>query len=240
MLASPSACTRPGAPRGAPSSFGVIDRICGEPHKHQSRRWEMKLRSKRLVVLGAVIATAAAVAVPVALAVTVSGFLSARTRSSTTVCSVTVFPSGCHGKAEPRPVRGWPHVRPYDRYGLTNHCLDSEVRARASSSTCADPITRSHRRAARSCPADPSAHYLGDAGQSGSPQSFSFRVGAGQSLRRRRRRGGRWATCSSVPVPVDRIHSRPAVVYGGSHEASTAATQACRSARARLGRALAA
>ena len=31
-------------------------------------------------------------------------------------------------------------------------------------------------------PADPSAHYLGDAGQSGSPQSFSFSVHGGQSF----------------------------------------------------------
>jgi hypothetical protein len=31
-------------------------------------------------------------------------------------------------------------------------------------------------------PLNPSANYLGDAGQSGSPQSFSFTVGPGQSF----------------------------------------------------------
>ena len=42
-----------------------------------------------------------------------------------------------------------------------------------------DPFNAFASASSAFVPADPSAHYLGDAGQSGSPQNFSFSVGAG-------------------------------------------------------------
>jgi hypothetical protein len=140
----------------------------------------MKFRSKRLFVLGAVIAVAAAVAVPVALAVTFTGSLSVTDPRQHDRLFRDGLPSDCAGKANPGLI-GDGHVRPFDRYRLTNHtgsplcvhvfmqhaCGFDNAFAQANSTFL---------------PADPSAHYLGDAGQSASPQSFSFRVHGGQSF----------------------------------------------------------
>ena len=138
----------------------------------------MKFRSKRLVVLGAVIATAAAVAVPVALSVTVNGFLSTSDPKQHDRLFRDGFPSGCHLKANPG-LFGDGHKRAYDKYGFTNT---------ASTTKCVQ-VHLEHLCGAENAfaqashafvPSDPSAHYIGDAGQSGSPQSFSFPVGAGR------------------------------------------------------------
>ncbi len=164
----------------------------------------MKLRRKRLVVLGAVIATAAAVAVPVALAVTVSGTLSVTDPRQHDRLFRDGFPSDCAGKLNPGLI-GDGHVRPYDRYRLTNHsgaaicvhvfmqhaCGFDNAFAQANSTFL---------------PADPSAHYLGDAGQSGSPQSFSFRVHGGHSFDVVVDEVDGALHALPCPVPVDREH----------------------------------
>ena len=139
----------------------------------------MKLRRKRLVILGAAVATAVAVAVPVALAVTVNGTLSVTDPRQHDRLVRDGFPSDCAGKANPG-LFGDGHVRPYDRYRLTNH----------GSATCVhvflqhncQPFNAFAQANGVFVPSNPSANYLGDAGQSGSPQSFSFRVHGGHSF----------------------------------------------------------
>ena len=140
----------------------------------------MKLRRKRLVVLGAAIATAAAVAVPVALAVTVNGSLSVTDPRQHDRLFRDGLPSDCAGKANPGLV-GDGHVRPYDRYRLTNHTGAAKCVHVFLQHVCG-PVNAFAQANSTFLPGDPSAHYLGDAGQSGSPQNFSFRVHGGQSF----------------------------------------------------------
>ena len=140
----------------------------------------MKFRSKRLVVLGAVIAAAAAVAVPVALAVTFSGTLSVTDAKQHDRLIRDGSPSGCHGKLNPGLV-GDGHIRPYDRYRLTNHAGSAMCVHVFLQHNC-NPFNAFSQANSTFIPTNPSANYLGDAGQSGSPQSFSFTVGAGHSF----------------------------------------------------------
>jgi hypothetical protein len=139
----------------------------------------MRSRNKRLAVLGAVIATAAAVAVPVALAVTFSGSLSVTDAKQHDRLFRDGFPSGCHGKANPGLI-GDGHTRPYDKYRLTNHSGSTCVHVFLEHACGADDAFAQANSVFLA--SDPSAHYLGDAGQSGSPQSFSFPVHGGQSF----------------------------------------------------------
>jgi len=140
----------------------------------------MKSRSKRLAVLGAALAATAAVAVPVALAVTFSGTLSATDAKQHDRLFRDGFPSGCHGKANPGLI-GDGHTRPYDRYRLTNHSGSGQCVHVFLEHRCGFDDAFGQANSVF-LPSDPSAHYLGDAGQSGSPQSFSFPVHGGQSF----------------------------------------------------------
>ena len=140
----------------------------------------MKFRSKRLFVLGAVIAVAAAVAVPVALAVTFTGSLSVTDPKQHDRLVRDGIPSGCHGKANPGLI-GDGHVRPYDKYRLTNHAGSASCVHVFLQHDC-QPFNAFAQANSTFLPGDPSANYLGDAGQSDSPQSFSFTVPGGHSF----------------------------------------------------------
>jgi hypothetical protein len=143
------------------------------------RRWEMKFKGKRLVVLGAVIAAAVAVAVPVALAVTFGGTLSVTDPKQHDRLVRDDVPSTCHGKANPGLI-GDGHIRPYDKYRLTNHggaqCVHVFLQHNCN------PFNAFSQANSTFIPTNPSLHYLGDAGQSASPQSYSFPVHGGQSF----------------------------------------------------------
>jgi hypothetical protein len=142
----------------------------------------MKSSSKRLAVFCAAVATVAVVAVPVALSVSVTfgGTLSPFDHKQHDRLVRDGFPSTCHGKANPG-LLGDGIARSYDRYRLTNP---------ATTATCVhvflqhlcEPENAFAQANSSFFPGDPSAHYLGDAGQSASPESFSFLVGAGHSF----------------------------------------------------------
>ena len=131
----------------------------------------MKVKSKRLLVLGAALATAAAVAVPAALSVTVSGFLSPNDPKQHDRLFRDGVPSGCHGKANPG-LLGDGLSRSYDRYRLTNSAGTAKCVHVVLHHVCVQGAFAQAN--STFIPSDPSANYLGDAGQSGSPESFQF------------------------------------------------------------------
>ena len=137
----------------------------------------MKFRTKGLAVVGAAIATAMVVAVPVALSVTVNGFLSNTDPKQHDRLFRDGLPSDCHGKANPGLV-GDGHSRPYDKYGFTNTASTAKCVQVRLEHLC-DPGNAFAQANSAFVPSDPSAHYLGDAGDSGSLQNFSFSVPGG-------------------------------------------------------------
>jgi len=140
----------------------------------------MRFTRKRIAVIGAVAAVAAAVAVPLAIgAVTATGTLSHYDMQQHDRLFRDGVPSDCHGKANPG-LLGDAVIRSYDKYSFKNT---------ATTSKCAHVFLQHacgvNAFAVANSPfvsSDPSLNYLGDAGQSGSPESFGFPVAAGQSF----------------------------------------------------------
>jgi hypothetical protein len=140
----------------------------------------MRSRSKRLALLGAAVVAVAAVVVPVALGVTFTGSLSPFDAKQHDRLFRDGFPSSCHGKANPGLI-GDGLSRSYDKYRLTNHNSSGKCVHVFLEHLC-EPANAFGQANTTFLPSDPSAHYLGDAGQSDSPQGFSFFVGAGHSF----------------------------------------------------------
>lgn len=141
----------------------------------------MKMSPKRLVVLGAVVGAVAAIAVPVALAVTAVGTL---THTDSALGHTRLFrdgvPSTCHGKASPGNFDSFNDRRVYDKYRFKNSATTSKCAHVYIVQTCGTSL---HGQANSTFVAtNPSANFLGDAGSSLEEQSFSFPVAAGQSF----------------------------------------------------------
>jgi hypothetical protein len=141
------------------------------------RRWEMKFRSKRLAVLAVAAVAVVAVAVPVALSVTFGGTLSPNDPKQHDRLVRDGFPSDCHGKANPGLV-GDGLSRSYDRYGFTNSAGTAKCVHVFLQHACS-PFNAFSQANSTFIATNPSANYLGDAGQSDSPQSYSFSVHGG-------------------------------------------------------------
>ncbi|HEU0304906.1 MAG TPA: hypothetical protein VFR32_10035 [Gaiellaceae bacterium] len=136
----------------------------------------MKLTRKRLFVLGAVVAVAAGIAVPAALGVTAIGFLSNTDKQMHDRLFRDGNPSGCHGKLSPG-LFGDQIVRRYDKYTFTNTTGASQCVTVFLAHDCG--VNAFGQANSPFVPANPAANYLGDAGQSGSPEHFAFPVTAG-------------------------------------------------------------
>jgi hypothetical protein len=148
----------------------------------------MSFPRKRLAVLGAAIVIAGAVAVPLAFGATFVGFLnSADTQQVDRLFRDGTPSSTCdvHGKPNPG-LWGDAGSRSYDRYHFTNtttaaQCVRVTLQHNCGDGTGGTLVNAFTVAYSSFVPADPSANYLADAGQSGTPQSFMFRIGAGHS-----------------------------------------------------------
>ena len=127
---------------------------------------------KRLALLAGVIAVVAAIAVPVALAVTALGSLTDTDKTMTDRLFRDGVHSTCAGTHNPGIFGD----------GLASFTNGSEqtqcVHVFLSTNDCG--VEAFSQANGPFVPAAPSHNYLGDAGQSGSPQSFTFSVPAAQ------------------------------------------------------------
>ena len=138
----------------------------------------MRSTRKRLALLAGVVAVAAAIAVPVALAVTAFGSLTDTDKTMTDRLFRDGVNSTCAGKANPG-IFGDGFARRYDSYRFTNGTEQSQcVHVFLSTNDCG--VEAFSQANGTFAPSAPSHNYLGDAGQSGSPQSFTFSVAAAQ------------------------------------------------------------
>lgn len=140
----------------------------------------MRSSSKRLALIGAVLTGAIAIVVPGALAVTAAGTLSGTDTLMHGRLYRSGVPSTCQGKTNPG-LMVTTGLRAFDRYTFTNTTSTKKIVHVFMQHACPgyDAFAQANAPFVRS---DPSANYLGDAGQSGSPQSFSFPVAAGQTF----------------------------------------------------------
>lgn len=141
----------------------------------------MKFNRKRLAIVVGVAGIAAALAVPVALAVTAVGTLN---HSDKALGHVRLFrdgvPSTCHGKASPGNFDSFTDRRVYDKYRFKNTATTGKCAHVFIVQGCGTSL---HGQANTTfIPTDPAANFLGDAGSSDDTQTFSFPVAAGQSF----------------------------------------------------------
>jgi hypothetical protein len=140
----------------------------------------MRSSTKRLAVLGGVLACAIAIVVPGALAVTDAGTLSGYDPTMHGRLFRDGVPSTCQGKANPGlyTSSGLYH---FDKYTFTNTASTKKIAHVFMQHACPsyDAFAQANAPFVHS---NPSANYLGDAGQSASPESFSFPVAAGQTF----------------------------------------------------------
>jgi hypothetical protein len=138
----------------------------------------MRSTRKRLALLAGVIAVVAAIAVPVALAVTALGSLTDTDKTMTDRLFRDGVHSTCAGKHNPG-IFGDGLARRYDSYSFTNGTEQTQcVHVFLSTNDCG--VEAFAQANGPFVPAAPSHNYLGDAGQSASPQSFTFSVPAAQ------------------------------------------------------------
>lgn len=146
----------------------------------------MRFTRKRLATLGGVVALAAAVVVPVALATNYAGSLVTFDQQMKGRLFRDGVASTCHGKANPGLAENT-GLRSYDRYRFQNSTNQTQCVHVFMKHNCLVAGAKVNAFAQANTvfiPGDPSHNYLGDAGQSGSPpdfpaQSFSFSVSAG-------------------------------------------------------------
>lgn len=134
----------------------------------------MRFTRKRLAILGGVIAVAAAIAVPVALGATFYGTLSPGDATQTDRLFRDGVPSNCYnGKTDPGLFAGAGKLRDTRTfYNPTPKWQCVQVRLTHTNSPSA--FNAFVQANAPFVAATPNANYLGDAGQSGSPEAFSF------------------------------------------------------------------
>ena len=143
----------------------------------------MKFIRKRVVVLLGVVAVAVAIAVPVALAVTVTGNLTDADKKMLGRLFRDGNPSStCAPKANPGLFSNT-GIRSYDVYRHVNPrsfpvCIEVEFTSVTPHDCGFNAFVQAN---SPFTPFNPSAHYLGDAGESTIHQRFFFFVGPGQS-----------------------------------------------------------
>lgn len=145
----------------------------------------MRFSRKRLAIIGAVVA-ALAIAVPVAFsAVTATGTLSHFDKKQHDRLFRGGLAQDCHATKANPGLFGDALIRSYDKYTFKNTAATSKCAHVFLQHACFEGPNQVGAWAQANSPfvpSDPSANYLGDPGNSTSPESFDFPVAAGQSF----------------------------------------------------------